>query len=208
MLDLVLIHYVHRKDHGVLCQDEWGPWSKCKIISMIRMIIRIWLPDGSRWPAFFPTSSVGQTPGFLGILCLQLGLRWVSLLIVLHVPPEYLTVCKTFNIKSEGFPSTHFCCSIFFVNNFGVASVLILSYLTCLLWWASLKAVVLMDWTHHNHDQTHQHHSHCFDQHRHQKLTRYRLGGKVGALSHWGRSNFCGCGNNFIFHSIFFFRKN
>ena len=35
------------------------------------------------------------------------------------------------------------------------------------------------------------------------KLTRYWLGGKVGALSHWGRSNFCGCGNNFIFHSFF-----
>ena len=116
-------------------------------------------------------------------------------------------MCKTFNIKSEGFPSTHFCCSIFYVNNFGVASVLILSYLTSLLWWASLKAVVLMDWTHHNHDQTHQHHSHCFDQHRHQKLTRYRLGGKVGALSHRGRSDICGCGNNFIFHSVFFFKK-
>ena len=116
-----------------------------------------------------------------------------------------LLMCKTFNIKSEGFPSTHlFLCSIFFVNNFGVASVLILSYLTCLFWWASLKAVVLMDWTHHNHDQTHQHHSHCFDQHRHQKLTRYWLGGKVGALSHWGRSDFCGCGNNFISYYLRF----
>ena len=117
-----------------------------------------------------------------------------------------LLMCKTFNIKSEGFPSTHFCCSIFYVNNFGVASVLILSYLTSLLWWASPKADVLMDWTHHNHDQTHQHHSHCFDQHGHQKLTRYRLGGKVGALSHWVGSNICGCGKNSIF-ILFFFKE-
>ena len=118
---------------------------------------------------------MGQTLGFLGILCLQPGLRWVSLLIVSHVQHDFLLIGLKPSAQMGLRPYT-FASHIFLRTTLQqpVSSFFQNSH-TYYFWVPHEATHDLVDRNHHHHCQSH---LYRFDHHHHQKADQVLIGRK------------------------------